>query len=274
MTLEHPPVARRKDIGAPDILTLETELERHQARNRAYVMSLMFVVLAAVEGLVIGFGFGVLWLGAVTAALAVAYIFVLLKVGGRLLVRALGAESARNPRIKRYVQHLATGASIPAPDALVVRGDRPNAFSIGLQPRAVIVTTGSLNLEDLTLEALIAHEVVHVRDDDALLSALFAAVAAPHALVRANPAAAVLIAPLSVLLAPAAFAVALLRSRWFESDHEHRADVAAALLTRYPPGVALALRLTQGASAPGPRSAARFWFAPASDKRAQLIEEM
>jgi hypothetical protein len=38
--------------------------------------------------------------------------------------------------------------------------------------------------------------------------------------------------------------------------------------------VASALRKAEGAKAPGPRSAAAFWFAPATDKRAQLIEEM
>lgn len=273
MTLEHPPVMRRKDIGAPDMLTLETELERQTTRKRAATMIAVYVLVAAIEGVVVGLVAGMLWLAAVFAALAIAYVAVLRGTGGRLIARAVGAETARNPRINRYVQHLAKQAAMPVPEALVVRGDRPNAVAIGLEPRAVVVTTGSLNLEDLTLEALIAHEIVHVRDEDAYLASLYVALVAPHQLIPQNGAIAVLLAPVAVLLAPAAIAIAAARSLLFPPDYEHRADVAAALLTQYPPGVASGLRRAKG-TPPGPRAAARFWFAPVSDERAELIEEM
>ena len=63
-------------------------------------------------------------------------------------------------------------------------------------------------------------------------------------------------------------------------DREVRADVAGALLTRYPPGVAEALREAGGDPSPL-RISDPFWFVPRSggrgpeaNRRAELLEEM
>jgi heat shock protein HtpX len=270
MTLERPPVMRRKDLGPPDVLTLETDLERQTARRRATAMSATFVLVAALEGLIVGWIVHALWLVIALAVLAAAYTTVLRAAGGRWLARLLRAEPARNPRLNRYGVNLAAAASVATPRVLVVRGDTPNAFAIGLEPRAIVGTTGALNLADLTLEALVAHETVHIRDGDAMLTSLYLALTRVLALVGRGVVAALLAVP----VLPASVVIAALRPVWFPADHEHRADVAAALLTRYPPGVATALRSAEGAAAPGPRAAARFWFAPADDERARLIDEM
>ena len=274
MTLEAPSASRRKNLGPPDILMLETDLERHAMRRRTGAMTVFYVAVGAAEGVVIGLVLNKLWIAACFAALALAYVACVRGLGGRWLARALGAEPARNPRLNRYGNNLAVATGMDPPAVLIVRSDRPNAFSIGLKPYAIVATTGSLNIEDLTLEALIAHEIVHVRDADAALSSSFIALTAPAELLRGNAASAPLLGLCAVILFPAAMAVRALHSLWFVDDAELRADVAAALLTRYPPGVAAMLRAAHGARAPGPRSTARFWFAPTDSERIRLIDEM
>ena len=274
MTLEHPVAHRRKNLGPPDILTLEPDLERQSSLRRARAMTAVYLLVALAEGVIIALLVQMVVFVAVFAGLALLYVSVLRSYGGKLLVRALRAEPARNPRLNRYAKFLAEMNSIPAPDVLIVRSDRPNAFAVGISPHAVVATTGSLNIEDLTLEAIIAHEIAHLRDGDATLSSLYVGLTSATELVRRGGAMAPLLAIVAVLLFPAALLVRVFRSTWFTSDYEHRADVVAALLTRYPPGVASALRLAEGAKGPGPRAAASFWFAPATEKRARLIEEM
>jgi heat shock protein HtpX len=274
MTLETPGPLRRKNLGPPDMLTLEPDLERQSSLRRARAMTAVYIATATVEGVIVGLLAHMVVLALVFVLLALVYVSALRSYGGKLLVRALRAEPARNPRLNRYAKFLAELNSIPAPDVLIVRSDRPNAFAVGISPHAVVATTGSLNIEDLTLEAIIAHEIAHLRDGDATLSSLYVGVAAAHELVGRSGALAPLLAIVSVLLLPGAFVVRALRGSWFAKDYEHRADVVAALLTRYPPGVASALRLAEGAKGPGPGAAHAFWFSPADDDRARLIEEM
>lgn len=275
MTLEAPTgLSRRKNLGPPDILTLETDLEQHASRRRTTAMTALFAIIALAEGILVGLLAGMLWLAAVFLALALIYVAFVRSFGGRWIVRAMGAEPAKNPRLNRYGHNLAVATGMPEPQVLIVRADKPNAFAIGLKAPAVVATTGSLNIEDLTLEALIAHEVVHIRDGDASLASTYTALAGPANLMKGNSSASVLLGAVAVLMFPAVAVVRALRGWWFADDYEHRADVAAALLTRYPPGVATALRAAEGASQIGPRVAADFWFAPRNEGRARLIEEM
>lgn len=269
MTLEAPSASRRKNLGPPDILTLETDLERQAARRRASALVSVYVVVAAIEGLVIGIPLRMIWLAPCFVVLAILYVAFVRAFGGRMLAKTLGAEAARNPRLNRYGHNLAVATGMAEPNVLIVRSDRPNAFAIGLAPHAVVATTGSLNIEDLTLEGLMAHAVVRIRDGDAALSSLYIALAGLDVL-KANA----LTAPAAIVLLPAGLVIRALRRLWFPRDDKHRADVAAAMLTRYPPGVSTALRAAQGDKPPGPAVGAAFWFAPTDDERARLIDEM
>jgi hypothetical protein len=84
---------------------------------------------------------------------------------------------------------------------------------------------------------------------------------------------------LAIPLWPVALAMRLGRRIAIPPDREHRADIAAAMLTRYPPGIVDALE-TGGGGASGLGLADAFWFVPrnASDEqiqaRADLVGEM
>lgn len=274
MTLEHPPVARRKDIGAPAILMLEPDLERRAVRRKLAAMLATYGAAAGIEGLAVGWALGSLWVAAVFAGIAVAYAAGARRFGGTWIRRVLGAEPARNPRLNRLTRSVAEAAGVPPPDALIVRAEGTNGFAVGLHRPAVVATTGSLNVDDLTLEGVVAHEVVLLRDGDAGLASMYITIAGVLDFLKRNvatPAGPLLL--LGLLLWPAALVVRVARRAWFDPEGPHRADVAAALLTRYPPGVETALRGTRGA----PRVlgvAEPFWFSTDASRRADLVAEM
>lgn len=269
MTLEHPQAVRRKGMAAPDLLTLEPELERRSAMRRLTAMVATFVVAAAAEGVVIGAAVGRLWIVVVPIALALLYSAAALASGGTWIARALKAEVAKNPRVNRMSRNLAQTAGIAPPAVLIVRDDTPNGCAIGASRRAIVVTTGSLNLDDLVVEGLIGQQIVQLRDGDALAASIYTVVAGMHELLSRN---AFLV--LALVLWPAALVVRSLRALWLPIDIAHRADVAAALLTRYPPGIAMVLRAGGGRPPKLLRTSAPFWFSADAERRAELVAEM
>ena len=107
---------------------------------------------------------------------------VLVGVAGGFLVQffygdsiALRSVDARRvdretrPELLARVQRLARTADVPAPDVAVSRSDVPNAFTIGVRPSeaTVVVTQGLLDaLDEDELDAVLAHELAHIKNRD------------------------------------------------------------------------------------------------------------
>ena len=167
------------------------------------------------------------------------------------------------PHLVYSVEGLALAAGLPAPRTYVIEDSAPNAFATGRDPKhaAIAVTTGLLDkLDRNELEGVIAHEMSHIKDYDIRLMALVAVLAGTVVLIsdwllrsmwwgggrrdndRENNSSdgIIMIAALvAAILAPiAATLIQLAVSR----KREYMADAQGALLTRYPKGLADALR--------------------------------
>lgn len=230
-------------------------------RRSALLVAGMALLLAAV-----GFALGA-WLGSPVAAVAVAVGVALLaavgsfRYGDRIVLASAGAREVpaeEEPRLHNIVEGLAIAAGIPKPRVYVVPEAAPNAFATGRDPEhaAVAVTRGLLDtMNRVELEGVIAHEIAHVVDRDVLLGTVVATLVGAVVLVaelvlratlwgasgsrRRGGEAALLVALPFLLLAPlAAQVVRFAISR----EREYLADAQGALLTRYPPGLASALR--------------------------------
>ncbi len=87
------------------------------------------------------------------------------------------------PKLHEIIERLASKNGIPKPKVAVVDSQVPNAFATGKSPKSslVAVTSGILNLlDDDELEAVIGHELIHVRSRDILvltLASVFSTVA-------------------------------------------------------------------------------------------------
>lgn len=76
------------------------------------------------------------------------------------------------PRLYNLLENLCISRGIPMPKLKIMESDALNAFASGLNPRqyAVTVTTGLLNaLDDDELEAVLGHELTHIRNGDVQL---------------------------------------------------------------------------------------------------------
>lgn len=177
------------------------------------------------------------------------------------ITKAKPIEKSDNPELYRLVENLCITAGIPLPKIYILNEAQPNAFATGRNPKhsAIAVTRGLLErLERTELEGVIAHELSHIGNRDALLqtvvvvlvgvvtivmdmflrNALWAGFSRDSnrdnrldLLLKLLAVALIILAPLFATL----IRLAISRKR------EFLADASGALLTRYPEGLAKAL---------------------------------
>lgn len=192
-------------------------------------------------------------IGAIEVSLILAFIlnFITYLYSDRIVLVMTGARlvsPADYPRLHRIVERVANAAKIPKPKVAVIDKDAPNAFATGRGPgkSVVAVTRGLLSLLDEgELEAVIGHEIAHIKDRDVLISTIAATIAGAISYLayigrwsvylgygderRRNGS--VVAALLAAILAPiAAVIVQLAISR----SREYLADEKGAKITRKP----------------------------------------
>ena len=207
------------------------------------------------------------------AALLVVVVFG--AVAGRRAVRRerFHPASADALRVQAPLQRLALAADVAAPEGVVERDGEPLSWTTAVPRRrpAVHVTTGLLDqLDDPQLEAVLAHELAHVVNRDALVMTMVAGapvayVRGVRSLMKLDSARELLLAIVFVLPALPPIAVLLAVSRILSRHRELIADRDAAAMTGSPAAVAGAL-LTLGAGRHRDRDLRDvFHFLPARD---------
>lgn len=161
------------------------------------------------------------------------------------------------PRLYRTVENLSIATGMPMPKVYIMDDPAPNAFATGRDPKHAVVaaTTGLLQImDDDELEAVMAHEMGHVKNYDirvmmivfGLVSAIgFIADMLMHFMWfrgndednQPNPIF-IALAIVAALLAPF---IATLVQLAVSRRREYLADSTGALTTRYPEGLARAL---------------------------------
>lgn len=170
------------------------------------------------------------------------------------------------PHLYHAVEGLAIAAGLPAPKCYVIDDTAPNAFAAGRKPETAVicVTTGLLQkLDRVELEGVVAHEMSHIKNYDVRLQTLVVVMAGVVALLSdwmlrsfmwggggrrrgrnrggSGGAEGVLIL-IGLALAVLSPFIATIIQLAVSRKREFLADASAALLTRYPAGLASALR--------------------------------
>jgi heat shock protein HtpX len=180
----------------------------------------------------------------------------------RIVLSMSGARPVtmeENKELYRIVENLAITAGLPIPRIYVIDDMAMNAFATGRDPEHGVVcfTTGLLRRLDRTeLEGVAAHELSHIGNRDTLISTVVVVLVGFVALLadwfrhaawfgfggrdnrNSHPAMIIVALILSILAPLAAMLIQLAISR----KREYVADASGALLTRYPEGLASALR--------------------------------
>jgi heat shock protein HtpX len=190
--------------------------------------------------------------------------------------RAREVTAADQPRLHNIVEGLSIAAGTPKPRVYVIPERALNAFATGRDPEhsSIAVTEGLLEgLNRVELEGVIGHELAHVVDRDILVGTVVATLAGSVILLSeffmrswwwgglrkgrdsgGGAAGAALFAVGIVLLILAPLFAQVIRFS-VSRQREYLADAQGALLTRYPPGLASALRKIGAASGIPMRSA-------------------
>jgi heat shock protein HtpX len=188
----------------------------------------------------------------------------------KIVLASYGAQpvtQAEAPELHAIVANLAQRAGLPMPRIAIIPEDTPNAFATGRDPEhaVVAVTEGIMRvLSRPELEAVIGHELGHVKHRDILISSLAAVLAQAIMLLsrfagffgardeegRSNPVASIAI----MILGPiAAFMLQMAVSR----SREYMADEYSAHLTGRPDMLASALERLQNYNQQLPMQAAQ-----------------
>ena len=189
-----------------------------------------------------------------------------------------GAQELINPatpelkQLDNVVEEMAIAAGLPKPKIWIIPDPDPNAFATGRDPATahIAVTEGLLaTLDRDELQAVVAHEMSHIRNYDIRLMTLLAAMVGAIALMsdvmrqflrfgggrgrggggkKGNPLALVVLVLwlISLVLAPI---ITSLLSMAVSRKREYLADATGAQLTRNPMALASALEKIEGATA-------------------------
>lgn len=171
--------------------------------------------------------------------------------------RARPADRVSHSRLINIVEGLSIAAGIQPPRVYVVEDSAPNAFATGRNPEhaAIAVTTGLMEkMNRVELEAVIAHEMSHIRNYDILVSTIAVVLAGVVALLSdwmlrgfwrvggRKRSAGLPIAVIGLAVALLAPLVAQMLRLAVSRRREYLADSSGVELTRYPPGLVSALK--------------------------------
>ena len=170
-------------------------------------------------------------------------------------------QKADNPRLWRTVENISLAQGLPMPRVYIIPDDAPNAFATGRNPKTAVVaaTSGLLAImDDKELEGVMAHEMGHVKNYDILVSTIvFGLVSAIGILAdfamrmafwsnlgrrRDDNGFGVALLLVGIVGSLISFILGPLISAAVSRQREYLADATSAEITRYPDGLASALK--------------------------------
>lgn len=262
-------------------MLLHAQVERN--RRKTWILAVVFLLFFAAVGASVGLLMAdSIELGLILAAvIGGVYVALMMASGTRMVMAINGATEVEseddNPFLWNTVESLAIGARLPMPKVYIIDDPSPNAFAAGMSPKnaAVAVTTGLLErLDRQEVEAVLAHEVAHIRNYDVRLATTAVALVAVIVILsdiarrmmwysggrrrsssdkdnKGGHPAIYLIALLFIILGPL---VATMIQLAISRNREYLADSSGAELCRNPNALASALRKI--AAIPEPMEAA------------------
>ncbi len=235
-------------------------------KRKSILLVVGFFAIVILLGYVLGILYGSSYGGIVLAVvIGGAYFLFSYYVGSSTILTLSRAHPATKPEhthLINTVEGLAIAAGLPkVPDIYVIDDSALNAFATGRDPQhaVVCVTTGLLKkMNKLELEGVLAHEMSHIKNYDIRVMMLAAVMVGVTVLLsdfllrsflwggksndREHGGWMVVFILIGIALAILAPLIGELMKLAISRKREYLADASGAQLTRYPKGLADALR--------------------------------
>ncbi len=246
---------------------------------KSYILITFFIVGIIFFGYLLGYVFLTPSAG-LFIAFVISILFTLIGYysGDKLILQVSGAKEATKkeyPHFVNTVEGLALAAGLPLPKTYVIDDPQPNAFATGRDEKhaSITATTGLLEIMNRTeLEGVIGHEMSHIKNYDVRFMTFVSIFAGILVLLsnffirgfffgggkrdRENNVGVIFLV-VGIVLAILTPIIAQLIQLAISRKREFLADASGAQLTRYPEGLANALKKLKNYNGPALKTANR-----------------
>jgi heat shock protein HtpX len=242
-------------------------------KRQTIVLFLLITGVLSFIGFGLGYIFGYLPLGFwFLGIVGLITLFVYAGSTSSIINLTHGVEAdpskAQHKQLLNVVENLSITAGMPTPKVYVIPDESLNAFAAGTKPEKSIVgvTQGLLNsLDKNELEAVMGHELAHIRNYDTRVNVAAYAIAFSLLLLgemflrmhgRNNP-----LPIIGILILLIGYPLVFLTRVAISRQREYLADVSSVELTRNPEGMASALeKLKTGSKVQLPSSVSHMFL--------------
>ncbi len=243
---------------------------------RSILLIGFFLLLMGLIGVAIGLVWGNILFGIIITLIAASVYALMAYLQGRAMVtKMVGARELTKkefPHAYHSIEGLSLAAGIPTPKMYVIDTPALNAFATGRNPdnSAVVLTTGLIaKLNRQELEGVIAHELAHIRNYDIRVMMIAAVITGvllflSQFLLRSlffsggrgrDGKGQIIMIVVAIVLAILSPIIAEMIRLGISRKREYAADAGAVVLTRYPAGLAGALKKISADPKPAERIA-------------------
>lgn len=240
-----------------------------QNKRKTVLIMILFVMFIAVIAGLFAYFMKDVWVAVWTIIIAIVYAVIQYFAAGSIATTMAGAkeiEKKDNPRFYNIVENLSITTGLPMPKVYIIEDPAPNAFATGRDPKHAVVaaTTGLIDIMDnKELEAVMAHEMSHVKNYDIRVSMIVFGLVCVVGLIsdlgfrmmfygnrrrneEGSPVGYVMMLVVAILAPICASIAQMAVSR----QREYLADASAVNITRYPEGMISALKKLESHSQP------------------------
>lgn len=228
--------------------------------RNTWLLLFIFIGIVSFFSTIISLYYGNISFAFIGLGYSIVQAFIAYRFGDAIALQSANAQEvspSQAPQIHTIVENLSKIAGIPKPKIYISPDPSANAFATGRNPEnaSICINQGLISLlNKAELEAVIAHELSHIKNRDILIMTVTMVLASLITIIsdlgirmsffsrnddkNSQSPIVIFLFIISIILAPI---VAILIQMAVSRSREYLADASAVVMTRYPEGLMSAL---------------------------------